>query len=309
MIKSVTIINYLGETLKIELARPEESGFAITEITGLGPAKATVNTTELSTNDGTIFNSARLNSRNIVIAITFLPNPTIEDSRHLSYKYFPVKKYLTFIVETDQRICETIGYVEANEPDIFSEQESAHISIICPDPNWYSSGDGGTNVTAFYGIEPAFEFPFPGEDLDDSELNEPNLEFGDVINSPSRSVFYEGDAEVGIVITIHAVGTASNIAIYNRGTQESMTIDTAKLEILTGSGIINGDDIIISTLRGEKTVTLLRSGVRTNILNCLNRNADWFQLSKGDNVFTYTAEDGAENLQFRIENRIVYEGI
>lgn len=309
MIKSVTVINYLGETLKMELARPEESGFAITQITGLGPVKATVNTTELSTNDGSIFNSARLNSRNVVISVTFLPNPTIEASRHLSYKYFPVKKYLTLIFETDKRLCETVGYVESNEPDIFSKQESAQISIICPDPNLYSSGEEGGNITIFHGTEPAFEFPFPYDDIDDSELDEPNLEFGHIITTPIKSVFYEGDAEIGVIMTIHAVGPASNISIYNVRTRESMTIDTSKLETLTGSSLANGDDIIISTLRGEKTITLLRAGERTNILNCLNRDADWFQLSKGDNVFAYSAESGSENLQFRIENRIVYEGI
>ena len=42
MIKSVTVTNYLGEKLKMELARPEESGFAITQIKGLGPQKSTI---------------------------------------------------------------------------------------------------------------------------------------------------------------------------------------------------------------------------------------------------------------------------
>ena len=44
-------------------------------------------------------------------------------------------------------------------------------------------------------------------------------------------------------------------------------------------------------------------------LNCLDKNADWFQLAKGDNIFAYTAEYGSTNLQFKIENRIVYEGV
>lgn len=45
------------------------------------------------------------------------------------------------------------------------------------------------------------------------------------------------------------------------------------------------------------------------VLNALDKESDWFQLTKGDNIFAYTADEGAENLQFKIENRIIYEGV
>ena len=88
-----------------------------------------------------------------------------------------------------------------------------------------------------------------------------------------------------------------------------MTIDTAKIEKLTGQGIVAWDDIIINTIKGEKSITLIREGVFYNILNCLDKNTDWFTLTKGDNIFKFTAESGETNLQFRIENQIVYEGV
>lgn len=110
-------------------------------------------------------------------------------------------------------------------------------------------------------------------------------------------------------MTINALGPATNITIYNTQTQDSMAIDTTKLEQLTGAGITAGDEITISTVRGNKYVRLLRKGVYTNILNCLNKDADWFLLSKGDNVFAYTAETGSENIQFRMENKTLYEGV
>ena len=112
-----------------------------------------------------------------------------------------------------------------------------------------------------------------------------------------------------MTITIHAIGEAHNITIYNTGTREVMRIDTNKLKSFTGSGIIAGDEIVICTVKGQKSITLLRNGRTTNILNCLDKNADWFQLAKGDNVFAYTAEEGSSNLQFKIENRIIYEGV
>jgi hypothetical protein len=305
MIKSITITNYLGESIKIFLAQDNpDHGLLIKSIEGLGPAKANINTTNLATNDGSLYNSARLDSRNILIKFLFGFAPTIEDSRQRTYRYFPIKKPLEFLIETDNRIAKTSGYVESNEPDIFSKDESNSISIICPDPYFYSAGENGTNTTIFYGTEPLFEFVFSNESLDESMI-----EFGAIENETEKTVYYDGDAEIGIVITIHALGEARNITIYNTGTREVMRIDTTKIQEITGSGIIAGDDIIISTVRGEKTITLLRGGHYINILNALDKGSDWFTLTKGDNVFAYVAEYGSENLQFKIENKIIYEGV
>lgn len=304
MIRAVTFTNYLGDSIRLVMARPEESGFVIKSITGLGPGKANINTTEVATNDGSLFNSSRLPSRNIVVSLGYMWNDSVEDVRQLSYKYFPIKKKLTVLIESDNRQAEIEGYVESNDPTIFSKDEGSDISIICPNPFFYSAGENGINTTIFYGVEPLFEFPFRNE-----SLYEKLLLMGEIRNETERVVMYNGDAEIGITITIHAIGEASNITIYNTRTREVMRIDTEKLEKFTGSGIIAGDDIIICTIKGEKSISLLRNGKTTNILSCLDKNADWFQLAKGDNIFAYTAETGSSNLQFRIENRIVYEGV
>lgn len=304
MIRSVTVVNYLDESFKMDLMRPEESGFIIQSITGIGPVKANINNTELSTGDGAVYNSSRLTVRNIVFKLAFLPNPTIEHTRQKSYKYFPVKKPVKLIFETDNRVSECSGYVESNEPDIFSKQETTQISIICSDPNLYSAGEDSLNVTVFSGIEAMFEFPFGNE-----SLTENLLEFGEIQNNTERTIVYNGDSEIGVTIFINALGDATNVSIYNSETRESMTIDTDKLKKLTGAGIIAGDQIIISTVKSNKSITLLRNGVYTNILNVLDRDADWFQLTKGDNIFVYVAETGSSNLQFRVENQTVYEGV
>lgn len=306
MIKSITVTNHLNESLVLELAKPEESGFAVTSVTGLGPGKATINTTEVSTDDGGLYNSSRLSARNIVISLRFYPqgSDTIEDIRQRSYKYFPIKKNVTLLIETDNRIAKIEGRVETNDPDIFSEEEGTDISIICPYPYFYSAGEGGTVETIFSGIEAGFMFPFSNESLEENLL-----EMGIIHISTDEVIVYEGDAEIGVTITIHAVGTASNITIYNTGTREMMVIDTDKIEAYTGSGIVAGDEIIICTVKKNKSIVLVRNGVTTNILNCLAKDTDWFQLTRGDNVFAYTADEGASNLQFKIESQVIYEGV
>lgn len=303
MIKSITVTNYLGESIKMELARPEKSGFIVYNISGLGPGKAYINTTEVSTDDGGLFNSARLPSRNIVIGLLYMWKDGIEEARHRSYKYFPLKKKVKLLIETDTRIAEIEGYVDSNEPNIFSSMQGSDISIICPNPYFYSA-EGNSNEVMFSGIEPAFEFPFSNESLTGNLL-----ETSIVHNTVEQVVTYTGDAEIGVTITINAIGPATNITIYNTGTHEVMRIDTSKLEAFTGAPFDVGDEITICTVKKRKSITLLRAGKTTNILNCLDRNPDWFSLAKGDNIFAYTAESGSNNLQFKINHQIIYEGV
>lgn len=307
MIYSIVVTNYLGDRIKLELGKPDISGFLIKSITGLGPAKANVNTTEVSTNDGSLFNSARLSQRNIVLDLVFINTvygESIEDLRQKSYKYFPLKKSVELTIETDNRYVKTTGYVESNEPNIFSSQEGTQISIICPDPYFYSAGEDGNNVTNFYSIDPMFEFPFSNESLDD-----PLLVFGKIQIKTEGVITYHGDSEIGVMIYIHAIGPATNINIYNTETREVTRINTEKISSLTGKGIVASDDIVINTAKGEKSITLIREGFSYNILNCLDKNTDWFTLAKGDNIFAFTADSGVTNLQFRVENKVIYEGV
>lgn len=302
MIKSIIATNYLNESIEFELFNPEKSGFYIRDIIGIGSPEANINMTEVSTNDGAIFTSARATSRNIVLTLGFLEKNTIEDVRHLSYKYFPVKRPVKITVVSDTRVGEIIGYVEKNDPIIFSERQTTQISILCPDPFFYSQDK---TITLFRGVIPIFEFPFSNE-----SLTEKLLVMGDIWPEAMRSVYYDGDAEVGVVISILAKGpVTSDIIIFDVETEQQMIISSERLIDLTGSSIVEGDRIVISTVRGNKYILLIREGITTNILNALNRNAFWFELKKGDNIFAYTTEFGLANLDFQIENRTIYAGV
>lgn len=304
MIKSITVYNHLDESIQLELAFPEKSGFAIQQISGLGPVKATINTADFSTMDGSIYNSARISARNIVMTLIFLDNPNVETMRQLSYKYFPIKKRIKLVIETDNRLAEIYGYVESNEPVIFSQRETTQISIICPNPYFYSSGLEGEQLTIFSGFEKRFQFPWSNE-----SVTEKLIETGVILKNQTQTAYYQGDGDVGINIEMVAMGSIGNITIANLTTGEVMKLDSAKLESLTGSAIVLGDELYISTIKGQKSIILLRNGEYINILNCLDKDVSWFQLVKGDNVFHFDADEGVANLVFRIKNKIIYEGV
>lgn len=563
MIKTVTVTNYLGESLTLELSNPFDIGINVRSIEGIGPPKGNVNYTEIASGDGGQFNSARASIRNITMQLGLMPVPTVEESRHRVYKYFPLDQQVTLRFETDKRLCEITGWVEECEPDIFSDDETIDVSIVCPDPYFYSV-DSQLGTVNFSGVVDEFEFPFenspdnesqiavmamaaakqnaveitlntsgststlgdvpefdsiiqdayelreatkvgvqafnvnnvytdkqwvvedgiikledspgkccakelfyypnslfsrklqfkttsstlkvryvairsetdpeihtgtsdigsegditysviqsgdvmpsyyfnyflinfneddasvqssdvmicyrglsfnypgeadpdiyydyepfdisdweetpdpdpdpdpepdpepdpdpdpdpdpePGEDngfpdppgeyplypteVDQADTTNQYIEFASLVYRQEENVPYDGDVPTGVVMRLHATGEVRNITIYNMDTRERIVISTDRIEAITGHDFNTGDDIIITTTRGSKSIEYVHEGISYNILNALEKDTDWFMLSKGDNVFAYICEYGTEDLQFRLEYPTLYWGI
>jgi hypothetical protein len=301
MITAIKTTNHLNESLTLELLRPEQSGFIVLHIDGLGPPKAEISLTERAGIDGSLYNFGRATSRNIVLGLRFYPGQDIEALRQKSYKYFPLKRPITFEVQAANRTAHATAYVEANEPDIFSKEEGCVITLVFPDSYLY---DIVESLTSFSSITAMFEFPWSNESTDD-----PLLVISELDLESMKVVIYEGDVSVGMLIHIHATGSASGVTLTDIVTLEALEIDSDKLISTTGDDILEGDDIWISTVKGNKYAILIRGSTTYNILNCLGIAPPWFQLEKGDNVYAYTADEGLTNLQFEIFNDIAYEGI
>ena len=289
-----------SESLELVLADPDSSGLAITKITGIGEPDADINITEMAGSDFGAFNSARYTKRNVVLSIKYWGDD-IEASRIKCNKYFPTKKMIKLRFVTDYRDCYLSGYVEKNDPDIFSKASSCQISIVCPDRYFYSED---LITTDFSHLEPRFFFPF-------CDGNEDEIEFGELIVEKEKSLYYEGDGETGLTIELHALGIVKGFVLYNSNTNEQIGIDDTALATITGSGIVERDTIVINTRKGQKSVVLVRDGITTNIINALIKNPrpSWFELSAGDNVLAYTATEGEYDLILNMYHRNTYKGI
>lgn len=302
MLKSVIVTNHNHDSITLELYHPEKSGMIITNIEGLGPPKANINSSEVAMIDGGIFTSARMTQRNIVFTLKMMFDPLIEDSRIRMYKYFPIKKPIHLEFLTDRRHAECDGYVESNTPVIFTSDETTQISIICPDPYFYEIG---SEAVAFSGVHPMFEFPFSNE-----SLSQRLIEFGDIRYDNRAIINYLGDVDTGVRMVAHVTfGTVENFTIWNVETREKIKVDTNKIRRLTDIQFGQGDDIEISTKIGEKYVRLVHDGKYYNIISCINKDADWFQLTAGRNAFTFTADSGESNMSVTFHYRNAYGGI
>lgn len=115
--------------------------------------------------------------------------------------------------------------------------------------------------------------------------------FGEYASQIEQLLKYEGDVQLGCLFTIDIFGDLRNFSIVNIDERASFQFDDEKVNALTGSYFKSGDQIELSTVKGNKYVILKRDGVSTSLLNCINRDATWFQLNVGDNVYTYLAND------------------
>lgn len=130
--------------------------FCITEIEGLDPPENQVNITA-GLFDGGIFNSSRLQPRNIIIHGVFRGD--IGASRRKLYRIFPQKSAITIYFSDGVRNLKTTGYVEKTDCSPFQFPAGFTVSVICPDSYWRSV----TPVTASFSGTEAVTVENPGD--------------------------------------------------------------------------------------------------------------------------------------------------
>lgn len=307
MIKSFTIINHLGDVLVLELASPEKSGLLVDSVTGLGQVNANINKSKLAGSDFSVVNSAYLGERNIVFNIKYVGDDAEEDEK-LTDKIFPTKTTVSIFCETDLTEVYTEGVVEKNEPTIFTNDPNSagcQISIMCPDPYWYKLND---SYTPFGGIEPLFEFPFHS---DIEGFGDHYIEFGNIRLIKEKSIYYTGEADVGITIDVRVLGIVRDLVFYNLDQRKRIPLSDSVIQGITGNGIMQGDHIIISSVKGNKYAELIRNGITYNIINALaiDKIIQWFELVRGDNLLAYSASEGEYDMMITIKHRIAYKGL
>lgn len=117
--------------------------YEIRNIDGLGPVKANVNTSPLGSVDGESYAGSSVGGRNIVLTIGLKPDWvewSPEALRRQLDNYFMPKKRIALLIDTEELSGMYIrGYVESNEPNIFSKDPEVQISLICPEPYFRDS--------------------------------------------------------------------------------------------------------------------------------------------------------------------------
>lgn len=275
--------NKYGEQLEIT----NNPRYTITDIDGLYPPEGVINTTQVANMDGSVFNSSRIDNR--VITITMAINGPAEANRLLLYRYFKTKYPVRLYYKNGVRDVYIDGYVSKFSVEYFEKKQTAQIEISCPMTLFRAVKE---SVTEFANIENMFVFPFA--------IEAAGRPFSEVALGEQKTIINGGDVETGVIIKLNALETVLNPKIYNVDTSDRMTLSVEMRA---------GDEITINTRKKEKSITLLRDGVQTNIVGKLDAGSTWFNLIPGDNVFTHEADEFPEHLQciFIINNQ--FEGV
>ena len=223
--------NQAGQSLQIT----QNGDYSLADISGLTPSKATINYTDIAGSDNSVFNSARMEVRNIVL--TVVPEGAIETNRIGLYDVFRIKQLITLRYTSESRDVTIAGYVESIEGSLFSQKQSLQISIICVEPFFK---DATTIVEELSQILAMFEFPFAIE-LDGTMEEEMWI--------PNVSV--KGETTQG--------GTPSPSApVSLTGIESPVTIQTSlgdkqyPVEItFDGGALYGGDEIFDELVNGE----------------------------------------------------------
>lgn len=216
--------------------------YIVTSVTGILPAPATVNTSTSATMDGAVFNSARVNDRNIVI--TLLPVGNVENARIGLYGFFKPKQSVKLYLNTASRQFTIEGYVDKLDGDVYAQKEVIQISIICPDP--YFKRDT-TQATVY--------------------------------QTKQASFWNRGDIPIGFIaraqFTAEEGATSFSLIQYDHDSGDTIG------EFYVDYNFLQGDELILNTNQGQKGVWLLRENVKTSILNYMDLHSKWFQIPVG----------------------------
>ena len=262
--------------------------YMTSRVEGLNPPPGTISTSSYAGMDGSYLNNAFIEKRNVVISFE-MRGVGVEARRHQLYKVVKPSRYIKVYYRTAGIDVFTEGYVETCEVNNFEMLTTGQISILCPDIYWYST----ESVMAYYSqITGAFTFPFP------TESNPEPFVLGKYNSKNMMEIVNDGD-ETGFTLEMEAIADARSPTLYNADTDEYLQIS---------GDILTGDIITVTTKTGNKTVTLDRGGVKTNIINRLVSGSTWLTLREGKNRF-YLRGTGLQNLKVKIIHTNAYLGV
>lgn len=282
---NMTFENRNGVQLKTGAGTP----YTISEFSGLNPPKAIINTNTTALLDGGIFNSSKLEMRSMNIA--FAIEAPCEENRLNVYSVIQSKLPVRVYYKSDILDIFIDGYVEDLNFSYFAQKVIATVSILCPSTYFKGAQEIINELSA---VVPKFHFPF-------ASTSAKELIFGVIDTLTAVTVKNDGNVTAGLTFEIYCKEPVKNPEIIDYATSEFMKINIT-MQI--------GDLITITTGQGNKTITLLRGGVRTNIFNLLDKNSTWLQLDINDSVFVYTVDEGnVTDLEITIKHYDLYEGV
>lgn len=259
-----------GDVLVLSL--DAEVGILVQEINGLDPVKASITSSKYATSDGGRLQSTRRDARNITMKLGLEPDYVVDSVRELRtrlYGFFmPEAQVSLRFYMIDGLTVDIQATVESFDSPMFTKTPTVDISLLCFEPDFLATT--------------------------------PTVVSGNTVSGTSETLLqYPGSSETGFEFKLNLNRSLSAFTIYCRAPNGSIsTFDFA-------ASLVSGDVLTFSTVDGNKSVILRRSGVDSSLLYAMSSQSSWLKLFPGDNhirvyatgaaipyTLTYTARYG-----------------
>lgn len=261
--------------------------FKLTQAEGLHGVEVEFSETESAYADGSTVDNARALPRGI--ALKFAMQGDVAASLDVFHAVVKSKQIGTLIKTEGDRETRIQGRVTIPPYTRLSDAVAVELQLYCGQPYWE---DVNELVGTISDIVDLLYFPEEGRGF-----SEEGVPFGEIDTEQTQTITNDGDASVGLTIVINALGEVKNPRIScTSGTQNGwyMKLNTT---------LADGDEVIISTHRGNKFITINGSAYKdfSPILSALEYNgADWLQLETGSNTFNILSDTIGAKMYFHI---------
>lgn len=272
MLSKLDITNRRSMTLSLPMEE-NDSGYQVADIQGLDPVKANLVSTSYPNQNGEQFQGSNRPARDVKLIFDLQPDgvQTFSSLRENLYKYLmPEQQVRLRFYKASGLIVDLIGVVENHSSPQFVEDPVVTIDVRCFQPDFLDP-----EVVIFEG--------------------------NTVSGSTNTPIEYPGNLEASTILRLYPNRAVPDFAVYN-------TPEDGVVRQLNFTGdLIAGDELIISSIKNQKGITLKRSGISSSFLYGRTPQSAWIELFEGFNQFrVYTAGDP---VPYELEYIVRYGGI
>lgn len=276
--------------------------FTLTHIDGQTFAEADTSATTTSGADGDTINNMQTAARIIVIDMRINSGIDVEDAKREILRVVKFKKNGGIRWTQNGRTVTISGKVEKIDLPRWEQGVTMQITLHCEQPFWEDIDAVIQQISDainlhYFTANPADMLYFPEE----------GIPFGEYDTIRTKSFYNNGDVAVGLEITIIAHDTVTNPIIYDQnGNYFGVGYESESASGGAGIGTAwasvpfvmeAGDNVVITTHRGNKTVT--HNG--KNIFDKIKPGSTWLQLETGNNDFSINSDDAnISNMSFSL---------
>lgn len=274
----------------------DNPNFVLVNIDGHTSISTSISSAVIGGIDGDTVNNVQAQPRTIVLDFRIKSGVNVEAAKREILKIIKPKQYGALIWEQNEKTVTISGIVESIDMPRWNNAVVMQVALHCEQPYW-------EDINAIIGeISEAIDLHyFTADPFDMLYFPEDGIAFGEYDTIRTKAFYNAGDVSVGLEITIVALDTVTNPIIYDQngnffGVGYEYETESGGAGIGT-AWVSNplvmqaGDNVVITTHKGRKTVTL--NG--TPVFDKIKPGSTWLQLAAGDNQFAVNSDDESTN--------------